>query len=181
MKASSTKWNFLNFRPGLVGGHCIGVDPYYLDYKAKLLGIKPRIISSGREINDSMSSFISKKVFKFIKNKKIKKILILGITFKENCNDFRNSKVLDLIEKLKKKKINVDVFDPIVDKQQVLKETKIKILDKNLKKKYSLILSAVRHNFFIKKRKSFYKNLKKDGIIYDFQNIFPKAPRVVKN
>lgn len=181
LKASSTKWNFLNFKPGLVGGHCIGVDPYYLDYKAKKLGINTRIISSGRKINDSVSAFIAKKIIKISKNKKNKKILILGITFKEDCNDFRNSKVFDLISILRKKNFSVTVLDPVVNKDQVLKEKKIKILKNLPKTRYSLIFSAVRHSVFVKNKSNFFKYLKEDGFIYDFQNIFPHGPKIIKN
>ena len=181
LKASSTKWNFLNFKPGLVGGHCIGVDPYYLDYKAKKLGINTQIISSGRKINDSISTFIAKKIIKMTKSKKNKKILILGVTFKEDCNDFRNSKVFDLINILRKKNFSVNVLDPVVNQDQVLKEKKIKIFKNLPKTKYSLIVSAVRHSVFIKNKSNFFKHLKHDGLIYDFQNIFSYGPKIIKN
>ena len=109
LKAASTKWNFLNFFPGLVGGHCIGVDPYYLTHKAKSIGYDPEVILAGRKLNDNMSSYILDQILKEFKFKNIKpsnsKILILGITFKENCNDLRNSKILDVIHNLMKKKI----------------------------------------------------------------------------
>ena len=134
LKAASSKWNFLKFNPGLVGGHCIGVDPYYLEFKAKQLGIKPQVISAGRNINDSIPKFVIKKIFEILKIRKNLKdktnILILGITFKENCNDFRNSKIFDIIRLLKKNGLNVDVFDPVADPNLLFKEHRIKLLKK---------------------------------------------------
>ena len=123
---------FLNFRPGLVGGHCIGVDPYYLTYKAKQLGYYPKVILSGRKINDGMKYEIIKKFYKLNKLYFTKKlnILILGITFKEDCNDFRNSKPVEVFKILKKnKQLNIDVFDPVVDKKEIF------IKEKNKNKK----------------------------------------------
>ena len=114
LKASWTKWNFLRFEPGLVGGHCIGVDPYYLTYKCKKIGYKPNLILAGRKINNSIPKKIVEKIFKVKKD--IKKILIMGITFKENCKDTRNSKVFDIVNILQKKNCKINLYDPNVKK-----------------------------------------------------------------
>ena len=153
LEAASTKWNFLNFKPGLVGGHCIGVDPYYLAQKAQEVGYHPEIILAGRRINDSMGSYVGNRMLKLMVNKELKikgsNILILGITFKENCPDVRNSKVFDLINHLKDFGCNIDVFDPWANKKQVFKESKIKIFSKLPKKRYEGIILAVAHNEFL--------------------------------
>ena len=135
IKAASTKWNFLPFTPGLVGGHCIGVDPYYLAYKSASYGHHPRLILAGREINDNMSDFIAKKIIKTMSGKNINiensTILILGITFKENCPDIRNTKVIDIIKIFKQFRCNVDVFDPIASKEEVKRNLDITLTSKN--------------------------------------------------
>ena len=130
LKTASTKWNFINFKPGLVGGHCIGVDPYYLTYKAKKVGYSPKVILAGRKTNNSMGKYISQLVLKKMKERKIlikkSKILIMGLTFKENVPDIRNSKVFDIINYLKTKKINVQVFDHMVVENISLKNSFLK-------------------------------------------------------
>lgn len=166
------------FKPGLVGGHCIGVDPYYLTYKAKKLKYNPKVILAGRKINNGMSSYIAKQVIKALKkndeNLKKKKILILGLSFKENCIDIRNSKVFDIINYLQKKKIKIDVYDPIIDQSNITKEHKINLLTRLEKKNYyDIIILAVPHLTFlsmgIKKIKKFgNKNLK----IFDLKSVF---------
>ena len=176
LKAAKTKWNFLDFSPGLVGGHCIGVDPYYLTYKAEQVGLNPKIILAGRKVNDGMPEYFFKKIIKDLKKKKInlKKInfLVLGATFKENCNDIRNSKSLELCEKISKKFKNIDVFDPyIVNNYQ--KSTKINFLKKIPGKKYGVIIVAVKHKFFIELGFDRIKKLlKKDSFFYDIKNVF---------
>ena len=126
LDAASTKWNFLNFRPGLVGGHCIGVDPYYLAEKAKKSGYQPNIILSGRELNDKMGTYVADEVIKLLKenNRFLKnpKVLVLGVTFKENCPDHRNTKIIDILFRLKEFDINVDAYDPWVDKKLFKKD-----------------------------------------------------------
>nr|WP_330216781.1 nucleotide sugar dehydrogenase [Lebetimonas sp. JS138] len=126
LEAAGTKWNFLKFKPGLVGGHCIGVDPYYLAYKAKEIGYHPEIILAGRRTNDNMGIFVANKVIKLMIQKghtiKGSKVLILGITFKENCPDIRNSRVIDVIRELQDFGINVDVYDPWADPKEVKRE-----------------------------------------------------------
>ena len=177
LDAASTKWNFLKFEPGLVGGHCIGVDPYYLTYKAKKIGIKPNVILAGRNVNDSLAKKIVKNILdKFIKkygDHKNKKVLILGYTFKENCPDIRNSKVKDLFIELKKNKLNVKIFDPIINLNEVSNLNK-KFFLKNIKyQKFDLIIFAVKHDFLIKnKNKIIRKNTNKNSFIVDLKNIF---------
>jgi len=155
LKAAGTKWNFLNFKPGLVGGHCIGVDPYYLTYKAEKMGYKPNLILSSRQINNGMSAYIAKKTIHFLinKNKNIKDapILIMGLTFKENCPDIRNTKVVDVIDELSDFGCNVDVYDPWVDNKEEKKTFKRKLIDDPFasSKKYSAIVVAVSHHQFL--------------------------------
>ena len=176
LSAAKTKWNFLNFEPGLVGGHCIGVDPYYLAYKSTSAGYLPKLILSGRNINDKMPNYLGRKITNYIK-KKIKKninILFLGITFKENCNDIRNSKNLTLYKNLEKN-FKVDVYDPVVDKHTLkLQEKNLNIIGK-INKKYDVIILSVKHDEF---RKIGYKKinnyLKKNGIFFDLKNMFGK-------
>ncbi|NMM46804.1 Vi polysaccharide biosynthesis UDP-N-acetylglucosamine C-6 dehydrogenase TviB [Marinigracilibium pacificum] len=151
LEAAGTKWNFLPFRPGLVGGHCIGVDPYYLTHKAESLGHHPEVILSGRRINDHMGMFIANKVIKLMTQMdnpvKNANILILGITFKENCPDIRNSKVIDVISELKSFGANIDVYDPLADPEEVKEEYGIELISKP-SKKYNAIVMAVSHNEF---------------------------------
>lgn len=175
LDAASTKWNFHKYMPGLVGGHCIGVDPYYLTYKAKKININPNIILAGRKINDEMSKYVFKRIlFILNKNKIKKKILILGCTFKENCPDIRNSKVFDLINFLKKNKLQVDLFDPIASKNDVKKEYKVNLLNK-VSKKYGLIILAVSHKYFKLKVKNPKKKYGlKNSIFFDLKSFYSK-------
>tara|TARA_B100000575_G_C23143020_1_gene665822 strand:+ start:8859 stop:10127 length:1269 start_codon:yes stop_codon:yes gene_type:complete len=176
LKAASTKWNFLNFKPGLVGGHCIGVDPYYLTYKAKKTGYNPRLILSGREINDSMGVYIAKKALQYFpKNKKLK-INILGITFKENCADVRNSKVFDLIEYLKNKNHIIKIFDPYVKKLSIKnKSYKIEKI-KDIKKSHIIFICVAHNEFLILDNIKFFdKNLFKNGLLFDVKSIIKNS------
>jgi len=154
LEAAGTKWNFLPFRPGLVGGHCIGVDPYYLTHKANEVGYYPEMILAGRRLNDNMGSYVANEVSKLMTKKRIQiaeaNILIMGLTFKENCPDHRNTRVVDLVKELQSFNCNVDVYDPWVNKKQVADEYKIQIIDKPLKDKYSAIVIAVAHDEFKK-------------------------------
>jgi len=172
LRAAGTKWNFLPFKPGLVGGHCISVDPYYLAYKAEELGHNPQVILSGRRINNEMGVFIASKVVKLLiaKGNKIKgsKALILGLTFKENCPDIRNTKVIDVYSELKQYGINVDVFDPIANNKEVKKELKIKLLNK-VTKKYNAVILAVAHKEFLKLE--YKKMILKEGVVYDVKSV----------
>ncbi|WP_316770942.1 nucleotide sugar dehydrogenase [Pedobacter frigiditerrae] len=152
LAAAATKWNFLNYKPGLVGGHCIGVDPYYLTHKSEALGYKPEVILSGRRVNDNMGLFVANKVVKMMiaKDKAIKnsKVLILGIAFKENCPDTRNTKVIDICTELTSFGIEVGVFDPWADKDKVRNEYGITLLDKVPNEKFDAIILAVAHHAF---------------------------------
>jgi UDP-N-acetyl-D-galactosamine dehydrogenase len=153
LDAAGTKWNFLKYKPGLVGGHCIGVDPYYLAHRAESLGYHPEVILSGRRVNDNMGIFVANKLVKLLIDREqvISKssVLVLGITFKEDCPDIRNSKVIDIIKELQQFNINVDVFDPHADKHEVSKEYGVTLID-NLNKTYSGIILAVSHKEFLK-------------------------------
>ena len=175
LDAASTKWNFLNFKPGLVGGHCIGVDPYYLAYKAEKNGYKPKVLLNGRKVNNSVSKNIFKTVQKTCNNRNIlleqSKILILGITFKKNCSDIRNSRVVKLYDYFKKSSKRVDVYDPFANKEDVNKHFKIKLINK-LTKKYDVVILAVAHDQFLKID---YKNiLNENYVLYDVKSILPK-------
>ncbi len=152
LKAAGTKWNFLPFRPGLVGGHCIGVDPYYLTYKAIEVGYKPEMILAGRKLNDNMGSYIAGKVSQLMTKKNINiinsNILIMGLTFKENCPDIRNTRVIDLINEFKSFHCDVDVYDPWVNKEETFIEYGIQIIDNPMINKYDAIVLAVAHDEF---------------------------------
>jgi UDP-N-acetyl-D-galactosamine dehydrogenase len=151
LDAAETKWNFLRYKPGLVGGHCIGVDPYYLAHKAESLGYHPTVILSGRRVNDNMGMFVANKLVKLMiaKNYVISKskVLVLGITFKEDCPDIRNSKVIDIIKELEQFNINVDVYDPYANKHEVSKEYGVNLID-SLQNSYDGIILAVSHKEF---------------------------------
>ncbi len=152
LAAAGTKWNYLPFKPGLVGGHCISVDPYYLAHKAESIGYHPAVILSGRRVNDQMGAFVATKVIKLMIQKGIQikgaNVLILGITFKENCPDVRNTKVVDIHKELLTYNTNVDIYDPWADKEEVMDEYGIDLLDNIDKKKYSAIILAVSHTAF---------------------------------
>tara|TARA_B100000886_G_scaffold330455_1_gene280909 strand:+ start:609 stop:1892 length:1284 start_codon:yes stop_codon:yes gene_type:complete len=172
LKAAATKWNFLNFKPGLVGGHCIGVDPYYLSYLAEKINLNPEVVLAGRKINNSMVDFVQKSINKLLKIRKISKakILFMGLSFKENCNDIRNSKNLELFYKLNKKH-HVEIFDPLIDLTILKKKYKIYKLSKKIN--FDCIVIAVNHNEFKKiKISKFKKIIKKNGFIVDLMNYF---------
>jgi UDP-N-acetyl-D-galactosamine dehydrogenase len=172
IEAAGTKWNFLKYKPGLVGGHCIGVDPYYLAHKAESMGYHPQVILSGRRVNDNMGSFVAGKVVKLMiqKDHKIKgaKALIMGVTFKENCPDVRNTRVVDIYHELIKFGLDVDVYDPWANREEVRHEYDINILSQ-LKNgsQYNAIVIAVAHNEFLGIN---YKELKNtNGVIFDIK------------
>ena len=152
LEAACTKWNFLSFRPGLVGGHCIGVDPYYLTHKAMEVGYTPEMILAGRKLNDSMGLYVVNQVSKLMAKKSIQvdgaNILIMGLTFKENCPDLRNTRVIDLVEGFKNFNCNVDVFDPWVDKDEAVSKLHIKPINEPAQGKYDAVLLAVAHDVF---------------------------------
>ena len=152
LDAAASKWNFLKYKPGLVGGHCIGVDPYYLAHKAESLGYYPQVILSGRRVNDFMGSFVSSKAIKLMIKKGIQiassKALILGLTFKENCPDIRNSKVIDIYKELVQFGLTIDVYDPVVDPSLVKQEYGIDCIDSIYTNQYDLVIIAVTHTQF---------------------------------
>ena len=176
LEAAGTKWNFLPFRPGLVGGHCIGVDPYYLTHKAVKVGYHPEIILAGRRINDQMGAFVANQLVKLMIKKEHKinnsNVLILGITFKENCPDIRNSKVIDIISELKSFGCKIDVFDPWADKEEVKHEYGIEIfcnIEEIKSKRYEGVILAVAHNQF---KELDFQALRSDGaVVYDVKGI----------
>lgn len=178
LEAAGTKWNFLPFRPGLVGGHCIGVDPYYLTHKAQSVGYNPEVILSGRRINDNMGIYVANKLVKLmIQNEKhIKgaKILVLGITFKENCPDIRNSKVVDIIDELKEFGCHVDVVDPMAEAEDVKREYTLDLADckECMKNTYDAVLLAVAHDRF--RELDFSKFVAEKSVIYDIKGFLDK-------
>lgn len=176
LEAAGTKWNFLPFKPGLVGGHCIGVDPYYLTHKAQQLGYNPEIILSGRRINDGMGSYVAKEVVKSLvqKNKlnQKTKVLVLGITFKENCPDIRNTRVVDIVDELKDFNLAVDVYDPNAHMDEVREEYNIELLGDFAAEDYQAVILAVSHDEL---RDMNWEQIRKDvEIIYDIKGILPK-------
>ncbi len=168
LEAAGTKWNFLPFRPGLVGGHCIGVDPYYLTHKAEEFGYHSQVILSGRMINDAMGAFVANKVVKLLIKKGIpvngSKVLVLGMTFKEDCPDIRNSKVIDIINELKEFGIEVNVYDPMADSHEVKEEYGVDLIS-SVGSNYDAIVLAVSHKEF--KSLDLTKIKKENGVIYD--------------
>ena len=174
LRAAATKWNFLPFKPGLVGGHCIGVDPYYLVHKAQEVGYNPKIIHEGRRLNHGMGSYVADQVSKLMTKKCIHvvdaNILIMGLTFKENCPDLRNTQVVDLVEKFKGFHCNVDVYDPWVDKNEALDLYSIKLIDQPVADKYDAILLAVAHDEFKELSLDKIKSFGKDNyVLYDIK------------
>jgi len=175
LEAAGTKWNFLKYTPGLVGGHCIGVDPYYLAHKAESLGYYPQVILSGRRVNDYMGMFIANKVVKLMIQNGIPvkgaKVLVLGITFKENCPDIRNSKVIDIVHELHQFGVNIDVYDPHADGTAVKKEYNVELVDR-INKKYDSVILAVSHKEFGKIE---FKNiLNSPSVLFDTKSFIDR-------
>jgi UDP-N-acetyl-D-galactosamine dehydrogenase len=178
LEAAGTKWNFLKFKPGLVGGHCIGVDPYYLTYKAEKMGYKPNLILSSRIINNGMSAYIAKKTIRFLvdndKNIKGANILILGLTFKENCPDIRNTKVFDIINELEDYGCSIDVYDPWVDASELKTHYDREIISDpfSADKKYEAIVVCVSHHQFVNLKREDYKSISMGSpIVLDIKGI----------
>ena len=184
LDAAKTKWNFINFNPGLVGGHCIGVDPYYLSYKSETLNYTPELINSSRKINNLMPIFIKDKIIKILKKKtKTKtKILICGLTFKENCNDIRNSKIFDLIKMLKSYNFKISLHDPYAVKENVYSLYKENIIEwSSTKDNYDLIILSLNHHFYHKLGlKKIYSKIKKNGNMFDIKSAFYNAKYISK-
>ena len=179
LTAAATKWNFLKFSPGLVGGHCIGVDPYYLAQKAKDVGYNPEIILAGRKMNDSMGSYVAQETVKLMIDKGISikgsNTLVLGITFKENCPDIRNSRVIDIIREFKTYKVNIDVYDPWADIDTVKQEYNLNLINNAslLKRNYDAIVLAVSHKEFLSL--DLEKLISVTGVIFDVKSFYPKS------
>lgn len=179
LTAAATKWNFLKFSPGLVGGHCIGVDPYYLAQKAKDVGYNPEIILAGRKMNDSMGSYVAQETVKLMIDKGISikgsNTLVLGITFKENCPDIRNSRVIDIIREFKTYKVNIDVYDPWADIDTVKQEYNLNLINNAslLKRNYDAIVLAVSHKEFLSL--DLEKLISATGVIFDVKSFYPKS------
>ena len=179
LEAAGSKWNFLPFKPGLVGGHCIGVDPYYLTFKAQNIGYSPKVILSGREINDNMGSYVAFTFFSEMKKKNIiiqgSNILIMGLTFKENCADIRNSGIKNVIKEIEKFDCNLDLYDPWADNKEIKKVYKSYPNDKLEKNTYDGIIIAVAHEIFKNMGIETISDLcKKNRVIYDLKYLFPK-------
>ena len=179
LDAAESKWNFLPFKPGLVGGHCIGVDPYYLTHKAESIGYKPKIILAGRKINDDMGNYIALDLINKMKKKNIKikgaKILVMGLTFKENCADIRNSGIQNVILKLRKYDCNLDLYDPWAEDREIKKTFNIKPISKLIQNTYDSILIAVAHKKFKTMGMKFISNLcKNNHVIFDLKYLFQK-------
>jgi len=179
LKAAGTKWNFLPFRPGLVGGHCIGVDPYYLTYKAQSIGYHPEIILAGRRLNDNMASYVVTQLVKAMIQKDIKikdaNILVLGLTFKENCPDIRNTKVVDIVTELQDYQANVDVYDPWIDAAEAQAEYNISPVSNLQENHYDAIVLAVAHDKFKQMGADTICKLGKDAhVLYDLKYVLDK-------
>lgn len=179
LEAAGTKWNFLPFRPGLVGGHCIGVDPYYLTHKAQAVGYHPEVILAGRRINDGMGRFVASEMVKAMLKKCIQvkgaKILIMGLAFKENCPDLRNTRVIDVINELREYQVDVDVFDPWIDPEESIHEYGIALVQQLVSNSYDGIILAVAHGEF---RSMGYEKIRSFGkpghVLFDLKYIVPK-------
>ena len=179
LEAAGTKWNFLPFRPGLVGGHCIGVDPYYLTHKAQAIGYNPEIILAGRRLNDSMGEYVVTQLVKKMIKKRIQvegaKVLILGLSFKENCPDVRNTKIIDIVHELQEYNIEVDVYDPWVDAVEAEHEYNVTPVSKPAANSYDGIILAVAHNEFIEMGIEQIRSLGKSShVLYDLKYVFAK-------
>jgi len=178
LKAAGTKWNFLPFRPGLVGGHCIGVDPYYLTHKAEAMGYHPQIILAGRRLNDGMGAYVAGQLIKEMLRQRIQvngaRVLVMGLTFKENCPDLRNTRVVDVIAELQGYGIEVDVFDPWVDADEAEREYGIAPVSKPKANAYEGIVLAVAHQEFAEMDVADMRNFGcRDHVLYDLKNILP--------
>jgi len=179
LQAAGTKWNFLPFRPGLVGGHCIGVDPYYLTHKAQSLGLHPEIILAARRLNDRMGEYVATQLIKEMVKQRIQvvgsKILVMGLSFKENCPDIRNTKIIDMVNALKEYDLDIDIYDPWVDEAEVKSEYGLVPIPHLEKGHYDAIVIAVAHEEFKQMSEQDLKKICKDkNVIYDLKHILPK-------
>ncbi|KKO72131.1 Vi polysaccharide biosynthesis UDP-N-acetylglucosamine C-6 dehydrogenase TviB [Kerstersia gyiorum] len=180
LQAAGTKWNFLPFRPGLVGGHCIGVDPYYLTHKAQAIGYHPEIILAGRRLNDDMGRYVVSQLVKAMMKRRIQvqgaRVLIMGLTFKENCPDLRNTRVVDIVKELKDYNVDVDVYDPWVDPAEAQHEYGITPVAQLAAGEYDGIILAVSHHQFVEMGAAAIRKLgKPEHVLYDLKYIFPQC------
>jgi len=180
LAAASTKWNFLPFRPGLVGGHCIGVDPYYLTHKAQEIGYHPEMILAGRRLNDSMGSYVAGQVMGLMAKRRIhvkgSRILVLGLAFKENCPDLRNSKVIDVINEMRKVGARVEVYDPWVNSQEAQLEYALRPIRTLRNRRYDAVVLAVGHDEFKRLGSAAIRRLcRRNHVFYDIKYVFPAA------
>ena len=178
LKAAGSKWNFLPFRPGLVGGHCIGVDPYYLTHKAMEVGYYPEIILTGRRLNDSMGKYVANEIINLMTKKRIQvvdsNILVMGLTFKEDCPDIRNTRVVDVVQELSGFHCNIDVYDPWIDKEESIREFGITPVEQPEPGKYDAVIIAVAHHQFKSMGITAIRALgKKNHVLYDIKYILP--------
>lgn len=178
LQAAGTKWNFLPFRPGLVGGHCIGVDPYYLTHKAQSIGYHPEIILAGRRLNDAMGSYVVSQLVKAMVKRRIHvdgaRVLVLGLSFKENCPDLRNTKVVDIIKELQEYNIQVDVYDPWVGKEEAQNEYGLTPVSSLESSAYDSVIIAVAHEEFKNMGINYIRSLgKPEHLVYDLKYLFP--------
>ena len=184
IEAAGTKWNFIKLYPGLVGGHCIGVDPYYLLHKSRELGYEPQVIAAGRRVNDGMPSWIAKKLVQMLidlgKSPKECKVLVKGITFKEDVSDVRNSKVADLVYELKDYSITVEVTDPFASRSEVEHEYGFTLVD-SLANDYDAVVVAVAHHAYTQLTEKYFKGIsKKDVFVVDLKNIYQNFDTIAK-
>ena len=180
LEAAGTKWNFLPFRPGLVGGHCISVDPYYLTYRAQQAGYYPEVILSGRRVNNSIGAFVAESVIKMMTKRKVhvvdSKVLIMGLTFKENCPDLRNTGVIDIIEELQTFNTHVDIYDPWADAAEAHHEYGVSLIDAPIPGTYDAIIICVGHDKFKELGAEGIRALGKPGnVLFDVKHILPKS------
>ncbi|WP_409989777.1 Vi polysaccharide biosynthesis UDP-N-acetylglucosamine C-6 dehydrogenase TviB [Cellvibrio sp.] len=180
LEAAGTKWNFLPFRPGLVGGHCISVDPYYLTHKAEQVGYYPEVILAGRRINNAMGSFVAESVVKLLTKRKVHvvdaRVLIMGLTFKENCPDLRNTGVIDIIKEMKTFNTQVDVYDPWANPEEAFHEYGLSLIDAPQKNTYDAIIICVAHNQFVEMGARGIRELGKEyNVIFDVKHVLPKS------
>ena len=178
LQAAGTKWNFLPFRPGLVGGHCIGVDPYYLTHKAQSIGYHPEIILAGRRLNDGMGSYVVSQLVKLMTRQRIHvqgaRVLVMGLAFKENCPDLRNTRVVDIVKELKEYNVEVDVYDPWVSAQDAQHEYGLAPVQQLEAGRYDAIIVAVAHRQFVEMGAQALRALgKPEHVLYDLKYILP--------
>jgi UDP-N-acetyl-D-galactosamine dehydrogenase len=179
LAAAGTKWNFLNFRPGLVGGHCIGVDPYYLTHKAEALGYHPEVILAGRRINDGMGPYVARELVRELAGREVPvqgaRVLVMGLAFKENCPDFRNTRVIDIVEDLVRQGAAVDVWDPWIDVGEAKQAYGLDLIEAPVTGVYDAVVLAVAHQQFLDMGAEAVRALGKPGaVVFDVKSVLPK-------